>query len=141
MRNCNQWNSDVSRKTSEEFHTRGEGENSSRALRTKDSGFPEEVRRDVVATLESLRVRTKIPMQHLLTWAKIHKSRFDRWRHDQRCTAHKPAPRIQASAILPEERDAIIEYRRSLHGEGVSAPANTSVIRIHPSMCIIYSTK
>lgn len=81
---------------------------------------PEEVRSDVVATLESLRVRTKIPMQQLLTWAEIHKSRFDRWRHDQRCTTHKPAPRIQASAILPEERDAIIEYRRSLHRDGRS---------------------
>ncbi len=80
----------------------------------------EEVRRDIVTTLESLHVRTKIPMQQLLAWASIHKSRFDRWRQQQRCASSDPVPRLQPSAILPEERDAIIEYRTALQHEGRS---------------------
>lgn len=64
-----------------------------------------EVRRDVVKTLESLRVRTKIPMTQLLAWTGVHKSRYDRWRQHLKCTAPKPAQRLQASTLLPEERD------------------------------------
>ena len=79
-----------------------------------------EVRGDVVATLESLRERTKIPMRQLLTWAGIHKSRFDRWRQQQRCASPERSTRLHPSAILPEERDAILAYRTALQREGRS---------------------
>lgn len=77
-----------------------------------------EVRSDVVATLESLHLRTKIPMRQLLTWAGIHKSRFDRWRKQQQCGSPECSARVHPSAILPEERDAILSYRKALQRDG-----------------------
>jgi transposase InsO family protein len=81
----------------------------------------EKIQRDVVATIESLHVRTAISRRQLLVWAGLQRSRYTRWqgmhtkRAETRFTEERPPLCHQ---ILPEEKQSIIAYATAVRRSG-----------------------
>ncbi|GMV52845.1 MAG: hypothetical protein D8M52_00355 [Chlorobi bacterium] len=81
--------------------------------------LPGEVLRDVVATVESLRERTRLSRRLLLSWVGIEPSRYQRWRQASFQAANRREQQRPCSwKILPQEQEAILAYHDATIREG-----------------------
>lgn len=79
---------------------------------------PDEVIRDVVATVESLHKRTHLSRVWLLSLVGIRPNRYHRWRGSLQVTAQPEQPRQCSWEILPEEHEAILAYHDAVVRDG-----------------------
>lgn len=80
--------------------------------------IPDEVIRDVVATMESLHKRTHLSCIWLLSLVGIRPNRYHWWRGSLHVTTQLEQPRKCSWEILPEENEAILAYHDAVVRDG-----------------------
>jgi len=84
----------------------------------KNQWVEPDLRDDVVSKIESWHTLTAIPRNLLLNWAQIRRGTYYDWKNRQGIGNQHSKPPNQSHWILPEEKQAVIQFAKNHPGEG-----------------------